>query len=553
MKGAQALALAGSLALAAAACERPAESAIVFADATASAGIHFTTLSGPSTDWHPYEVIGGAAAWLDCDQDGRTDLFLVGRGGCALYGNLGSGRFEDRTAASGLATGQWGMGAAVGDYDGDGDPDLFATRFGGDLLFQNDGGRFSEVGRAAGVAGPAPPARPRWSAGAVFADFDEDGDLDLFVATYFEYDPKEAARPRCSALDFEGRRLEIYCGPAAYDGAGDVFYRNRGDGTFTDDTKRSGVGGGGAGRSKGLGVLAADLDGDGSLDLYVAGDAVRNDLYLGRGAGAFRDFSLESGAALGDRGQAEGAMGVDAADQDGDGILDLFVTNYTDEPNRLYRGLGGGRFEDATAKSGAGIGTRHLVGWGCGLLDLDLDGDLDLLVANGHIHVNAERWAWPKQSFEQTLACFRNSQGRFEDVSARAGPPFAARWSWRGLAFADYDDDGDLDAAAVPSGGPAMLLENRGGSGRSWATVRLQRSRRGGDATGARVEVRSGGRKHVRWAVAGGSYLSVNDPRLHFGLGEAERIDSIEVLWPGGRVQSFGPAGVRRHLVLREE
>lgn len=509
----------------------------LFRDRAAELGLVRAHNSGARGLHHTFETVGGGAAWIDYDLDGDPDLYLVsgqpagptgefpGEGRNLLLRNE-KGRYADVTAAARVPGRGYGLGALVGDVDSDGDPDLHVLCFGPNVLYRNRGdGAFEEISPS-GLEGSDP-----FTCGAAFADFNLDGALDLFESTYHRYDP--AHPPRCfERSQATGKVIPIYCGPVSYEGRACHVYRGQGDGRFRDVSRESGVGQGPDARSKGLGVLAADVDADGDCDVYVACDTTANLLYLNRGDGAFTEVGLEAGVAVNDAGLYEGSMGIAAGDATGDGSLDLFVTNFAEEPNRLYQGVGGGAFVDGTARTGLGLGSRPLVGWGAAFLDVGCDGRLDLLVANGHIYDNAEEWL-PGRTYRQRLLLYRPEGERYAEVGEAAGAALTRPGAYRGLAVADDDLDGDLDALVIELDAPPHLLRAEGAHG-NWLAVELEGAGPGGrDAVGARVEIVTRSGRQWRWRTSGGSYLSSSEARLHFGLGSDERVDVLTVHWPG--------------------
>ncbi len=511
-----------------------------FTDVTGSSGVAFRYESGHADRHLLPESVGGGVCLLDADGDGDLDVYFVQGGSAisddrppnALYENLGGLRFRDVTAASGAEGRGYGMGCTVGDHDGDGLPDLLVTNLGPDVLLRNVGnGRFEDVSGRAGLLDDA------WSIGAAFADVDRDGDLDLYVARYVGW--SAAAERTCTAA---GGRPD-YCKPTTYDAPlPDRFYRNAGGGRYEDETDDSGVG---LSTGHGMGVAAADFDGDGTLDIYVANDATPNFLWLGRGDGTFREEALLSGCALSGSGLAEAGMGVAVADLEPDGDRDLLVSHLRNETNTLYVNRGRGVFDDGTDASGLGGASLPFTGFGIGLHDFDEDGLLDAFIANGRVLALGERFD-PGDPYAEPDLLFRGiGPGRFEALGPPAPGP--ARTS-RGAAFGDLDGDGDLDAIVVHRDAPASVLRNDAGDARRGLLLDV-RDRRGAPALGAHVVVRAGSRAWRRDVAAALSYASSVDPRVHVGLGDAEAADDVTVTWPDGTTRTLGPLAAGTHRI----
>jgi hypothetical protein len=522
----------GGLAAIVLAAAVPAPAQVVFTEVAAEAGIRFRHADGGCGRHYFAEQVGGGAAFFDFDGDGRLDLYLASgealsgcprpaRGGSRLFRSLGGGRFADATGGSGLGDPGYATGCAAGDADGDGDVDLFVACYGPDRLYRNEGGKFVEVGSAAGVADPG------FGASAAFLDHDGDGDLDLYVANYVDARPE--TERRCSR-----NGIPVYCLPQDHGGEPDRLYRNDGGWRFTDVTREAGLF---FPRARGLGVAVGDHDDDGDPDIYVANDANENQLFRNDGGGRFTERGLEAGVALGEDGAMENGMGTDWGDFDGDGRLDLIVTNFEAQANTLYRNLGGGFFLDVSFPSGVGEPSLPYVGWAALFADLDLDGRLDFFVANGHVFENAERIQEGSAYAQPSLVHLNLGGGRFstQRLGPPAGPP--PRVS-RGAAAGDYDDDGDIDIAVNNLNAEPFLLRNDTPRGaRRWLGLRLIGAGGNRTAIGARATLRAGGALQVREVKSGSGYLSQNDFRLHFGLGEVDRIDSVTVRWPGGAVE----------------
>jgi enediyne biosynthesis protein E4 len=521
-----------------------------FVDIARQAGVVFHHTNGASADKHLVETMGSGAVFFDYDGDGWIDIFLVDGGSIAdpavdrkarhrLFHNRRNGTFEDVTDRSGIQHRAYGMGACAGDYDGDGRPDLFITGYGGNALYHNNGdGTFSDVTARAHVG------ESRWGASCAFADLDRDGDLDLWVTNYVDAD--RAHSPFCG----DSRAgVRFYCHPLKYDPLPSTVYRNDGNGVFTDVSAASGVG---ALRSNGLGVVVTDYDGDGLPDVFVANDTMPNFLFHNTGNMRFTEAGLVSGIAVGADGRARAGMGIDTGDYDGDGQMDLVITNLDFEMHTLDRGLGRGLFGYATTESGIGFPTLPFVGFGVAFLDFDNDGQLDIAIANGHILDNAPLYR-AGATYMQRKLLFRNlANRRFGEVGRMAGPAFSAERVSRGLAVGDIDNDGDLDLLVSNNGQDAELLRNDGGNRANALLVRLRGAGLNTEAIGARVRLTSGSRTQIRDIKAGSSYMSQNDLRAHFGLGTAARADRIEVVWPDGRMESVTDVPANQIVTIEE-
>ncbi|HET9886805.1 MAG TPA: CRTAC1 family protein [bacterium] len=511
-----------------------------FRDTTSSSGIDFLHSNGADGHKNYYEVMGSGACLLDADGDGLLDVYLVTCvGSNKLYRNLGGLRFADVTAKSGTGgnTG-YGMGAFAADIDNDGDPDLLVTNFGPERLYLNQGGVFWEVSKQAGVGDPL------WSCGASFFDANHDGLLDLYVVNYVH-----VARPDSVVCQGEGGKLRLYCPPKRYPRAQSTYYENRGGAHFREATKSAGLSGF---EARGLGISAFDYNRDGWTDLYVANDLDPNWLFKNKGNGTFEEVGMLAGVSHSETGVALSGMGVSAADYDNDGWIDLFVTNYVNEPNTLFHNEGDGFFLDVSAASKLGPMSLPLVGWGTDFFDYDLDGFDDLLVANGHTESEAER-VDPTTTYKQRACLCRNrGDGTFEDTTSSDAPALSTPRAGRGAAFGDLDNDGDTDVIIVNQNDRAIVLENAGGTGHHWIGIRTRGTKSNRDGVGARVEVYAGNLHRSREVQAGGSYLSGNDPRILFGLGERARVDSVVIAWPSGLKETRQGLAVDRYHLLTE-
>ena len=553
-----------------------------FVDAARSTGLDFTHVNGASGSLYILEEMGAGLALFDYDNDGDLDVFFVqggplpssgGRGGVqtgppggvAAAGRAGrtapgqpptytasrlfrndltrdaAGRprlhFTDVTATAGVGLRAYGMGAAVGDYDNDGDLDLFVTTFGPDTLYRNNGdGTFTDVTATAGVSDEL------WSTSATFFDYDRDGDLDLFVANYLDFTlaASKACRDPLGAPD--------YCGPRVYNPVPDNLYRNDGNGHFTNVSDAAGIT---KAYGAGLGVVAGDYNGDGWLDLYVANDARPNQLWINRHDGTFADEGLLSGAAVNAGGNAEGSMGIASDDLDNDGDEDLFVTNIVGETFVLYTNDGHAVFEDARAAAGIAGPTGGMTGFGTGAFDYDSDGWLDLFVANGAVNTVPSQRGQPLP-LKMTNQLFHNDgRGRFVETSALAGEPFARLQVGRGAAFGDVDNDGDVDLVVTTNGGPVQLLLNETATTNHWLQLALRQGSTNRFAVGARAGVEREGKPTLwRRVHMDGSYLSSSDMRVHFGLGESAAVSAVVVEWPDGARERWTDVAADRVVEL---
>jgi hypothetical protein len=509
---------------------------------------------GPDKD-HILESVGSGAAFLDYDGDGRLDVYLVNgwaldenpsrvrvKGRNALYRNRGDGTFEDVTDRAGVADESWGCGVCAADFDNDGRVDLFVTNFGPCRLYRNRGdGTFEQVAEKAGLAAPG------WWTGASFFDADGDGDLDLYVASYIQASMDDVLAARRTILWRE--KVKVLAGPFGLRGGRDRFYRNNGDGTFRDATDEAGMTD--TSESYGLGVLTSDLDNDGDVDVFVANDSNPNFLYRNDGKGHFTEVGAWSGAGLNGNGAAQAGMGVDAADVDGDGLQDIFLTTFAQDSATLFHNEGDLLFLDVSVAQGLKAATREVLKWGCSFLDADNDGDVDLVIVNGHIYPQVDTNPDLHESYHQQPLLLRNDNGRLVDVSRRAGPGMQRAVSARGLAVGDYDDDGDLDLLVTAIDSPPLLLRNDTPRSGHWLKLRLL-NRHGSPAVGARVVLTCGGRSQIRELRSGSTYASQSALEVHFGLGKSAAADDVEIHWPGGRQSRLRDLSADRTITVRE-
>jgi len=493
------------------------------------------------------ETTGSGVAMIDYDNDGYPDLFVIsGEGGSnRMYHNEGGGRFRDVTAEVGLSSSGWGQGVCAGDYDNDGFTDLFVTYWGQNRLFRNIGGkRFEDVTRQAHLT----EDRTRYNTGCAFFDYDGDGHLDLFVANYLKFDFATTPKPGANAYCFY-RNIPVNCGPRGLPFDANILYHNRSDGTFQDVSKSSGVGS--VTGHYGLGVLAGDFNGDGRPDIYVACDQTPSLLFVNNGDGTFDEEAVLSGVAFDENGRALSGMGVTSADYDGDGLPDIFRTNFSDEHETLYRNRGGGLFDDVTLAAGLGRNTRF-VSWGCAFFDFDNDGWNDLAIVNGHVFPEVDRLATDIHYRDRAILYRNTGRGTFDDISERAGPAVTARHSARGLAVGDIDNDGALEVLTNNQNEPPSLWKQERRAPGHWLLLKLVGTASNRNAIGAQVAVTAGGRRRIDVVRSGGSYLSQNDFRLHFGLAGAAKADLIEVLWPSGRRSTLRDVAADRAITIEE-
>lgn len=518
-----------------------------------------TVFGGEAGNRYLLETTGCGVAFIDFDNDGWLDLFLVNgtrlEGAFApgqnpvsrLYRNNRDGTFTDVTAKAGVGKTGWGQGVCVGDYNNDGHEDLLVTYWGELVLWRNNGdGTFTNVAASSGLM-PQQGTGKRWNTGCAFLDFDRDGHLDLFVANYIDFDFQRIPTPESGKCVYKG--LKVACGPPGLPGSKNILYRNRGDGTFVDVSKEAGILD--TAGTYGLGVVVADFDNDGWPDIYVANDSSPSALYFNNHDGTFREMGLEAGAAYSPDGKAQAGMGVGVADYDGDGRIDIFKTNFAGDTSSLYRNLGERLFEDMTFQSGIGRNTRFL-GWGAGFADFDNDGRPDILLCNGHVYPEVADTLM-EYGYRQRKVVYRNlGNGRFEDVSEDAGPGVAELAPARGCAFGDFDNDGDIDVVVNCVNEVPQLLRCDVQNSNNWIKVKTVGVKSNRSGIGARVLCATpDGRIQVDEVRSGGSYISQNDLRIHFGLGRSNEC-SIEVRWPSGLVDRIDRVRARGILVVRE-
>ena len=516
-----------------------------------TSGITWRHVNGRSPEYYLPETTGAGCAFLDYDNDGWMDIYLVNSGRCdfynpqlplrnALYHNNRDGTFTDVTEKAGVPGGGYGMGAAVGDYDGDGHPDLYVTQYGGSILYHNNGdGTFTDVTEKAGVAAPG------WASSAVWFDYDNDGRLDLFVCRFVHFNK---SMNKFCGNERTGQRY--YCVPVTYPPASSWLFHNNGDGTFTDVTEPSGIG---KKLGKAWGVVATDINNDGWMDLFVANDTVPNFLFLNRGRGKFEEIGLSAGVAYSEDGRARSGMGVDSADYDQDGWQDLFVTNVDQEMYSLYHNDHDETFDDMASKYGIANTTRLMSGWGVKFFDYDNDGNTDLFIADGHPddrvaeHISGV-------TYKEPLLLYHNTVGGFRNVSAQAGPVFDRKFAARGMAVGDFNNDGAVDVLIAVNNSAPVLLKNTAAQGNHWLGLRLVGKRCNPDAIGARITWYAEGLKRTRLKTGGGSYLASHDPREVLGIGKRTKIDRLEIRWPqpSGKVEVFTDLPIDRYITIVE-
>jgi enediyne biosynthesis protein E4 len=493
------------------------------------------------------ETTGSGLGMVDFDNDGLLDLFVLsGQGGTnRMYHNEGKDRFRDVTDAVGLRSSGWAEGVCAADYDNDGFTDLFVTFWGANHLYRNIAGkRFEDVTQDAHLA----QDRTRFNTGCAFIDIDNDGQLDLFVANYLKFDPKTTPLPGANPYCFY-RGIAVNCGPRGLPFDRNLLYRNNGDGTFSDVSEATGVAA--PNGHYALSVLTGDFNEDGLTDIYVACDQTPSLLYINQGHGKFEEEGVIRGAAFDQNGKAMSGMGLDAADYAGDGHISIFRTNFSDEFETLYRNRGGGNFDDVTLDAGLGQNTRY-VGWGTGFFDFDNDSWKDLFLANGHVFPEVETLGIDIHYKDRAILYRNLANGKFQDISGYSGPALLEKHSSRGAAFGDIDNDGRIEIAVNNQNESPSLFKDVAKPPGHWILLKLNGSRANRSAIGARVKLIANTHAQYGEVRSGGSYLSQNDLRLHFGLGSATRIDRIEITWPGGQRQVLSDQSCDRILTITE-
>lgn len=540
---------------------RPPSSAVTatdiisFADVTRAAGIDFHLTCGSPVKRYIMETMCGGVAVFDYDNDGWMDLYFVNgstledvrSGKChtgKLYRNNHDGTFTDVTAKSGLTHCGWGFGVAVGDYDNDGWDDLYITYLNGGVLYHNNhDGTFTDVTAKAGVGNSG-----SWGTSAAFGDYDNDGNLDLYVANYVTLDlnhlPPFGQGPFC-----QYRGIPVSCGPRGLKGSRDRLYHNNGDGTFTDVTEKLNID---PDSDYGLGVLWLDYDKDGCLDLYVANDSSPSLLYHNNCRGGFEEVGVQAGVAYSADGRQQAGMGIDSADYDHDGWPDIVKTNFSDDSNNLYHNDHDGTFTDLAGPAGFGPISIPYLGFGVKFVDLDNDGWPDIFVANGHVNPQVDQHSFGVTYAERPFLFHNLTAGKFEEVGSRAGEALTRRYVGRGAAIADFENRGAEDILMTVLDGSPVLLRNRTRNQNHWITIKTVGTQSDRDGFGARVQIKAGALVQSAEVRANSSFESASDPRLHFGLGSARQVDSITVHWPSGRLDEIGPESADQQVVIKE-
>jgi hypothetical protein len=520
-----------------------------------------TIFGGEHKNKYLLETTGCGIAFYDYDNDGWLDIFIVNGSRLEgfpagteptshLFRNNRDGTFTDVTTKAGLAHSGWGQGVCVGDYDNDGWDDLFVTYYGKNVLYHNNGdGTFTDVSQKAGVAGKG----TRWNTGCSFVDYDRDGRLDLFVANYIDMDLATAPVPESGPCLYKG--VMVACGPPGLQGGKNILYHNNGDGTFTDVSEAAGIFR--ANGTYGLGVLTADFDNDGWPDIYVANDSTASALYHNKKNGTFEDIAIDAGCALSPDGKPQAGMGVSAADYDLDGNLDLVKTNFAGDTPSLYHNIGSGTFEDATFTAGLGAHTQFL-GWGCGFFDFDNDGWPDILICNGHVYPEVEQLKTEAGYPQRKLLYHNLRNGHFADVSFQAGPGISDPMPARGCAFGDFDNDGHIDVVVNTVNDYPQLLHCTSKLGNNWIKVRTVGTKSNRSGIGARLTCithppgETKPHQQIDEVRSGGSYISQNDLRIHFGLGKAEKVDVLEIRWPSGQIDTLKDVKANQLIYVKE-
>ncbi len=546
----------------------------VFEDATQKTDLkNFRCVSGEKNKSYILESTACTVAVFDYDNDGKPDIYLLNGSTMnaelgkekppksALYRNLGDWKFENVTDKAGVANERWGMGVAVGDYNNDGFADVFVGNYGTSRLYKNNGdGSFTDVAPKVGLDIKG------WHTGAAFGDYDKDGRLDLFVPAYVDFDlknlppsPLDAGKDSATKNPCQFRGQPVMCGPRGLKGAKDTLFRQKSDGTFEDVSVKAKVTD--DGDYYGFSSVFADVDDDGDLDLLVVNDSTPKQLYINQGDGTFEETGYASGIALNENGREQAGMGLAVGDYDNDGRVDFHITNFSDDSNTLYRNDGDGNFTDITFQTGLGEPSVPFLGWGTSFLDFDNDGWKDILVANGHVYPQVDNFQWGT-SYAQQLLLFRNQQldaktnrVKFERIGAAANSPLAESWTARGMAVADFDGDGKLDVIINNIDGAPCLMKNVSANSKHWLALKLvgdSAKKTPKDAVGSIVYATAGGMRQRFDLTSGGGYASQNEQTIHIGLGDAVKIDALEIIWANGQREKIAVDKVDRLLTIRQ-
>jgi enediyne biosynthesis protein E4 len=543
---------------------RPSQREVpTFTDITKIASLEYRITCGDEINEYLIDINGQGACFIDYDNDGYQDLYLVNGSSRKMQAtgrlphdyllrNMGDGRFKDVTEMARLGDTAWSSGCAVGDYNNDGYLDLYITNYGPNKLYRNDGnGTFTEVGESAGVAGPRWDP-PKWSMGAAFADYDNDGYVDLYVTNFVKFDLKNPPPPPTEASPCKLKGVPIACPPDIFEAQQDLLYRNNGDGTFSDVSNSAGIVGKDAG--KGFAVLFSDFDNDGDQDIYVANDAGPNFYYVNEGSGKFKDASWISGTAVDEQGNPQGSMGLTGGDYNNDGLMDIFVTNFIEQTNTLYHNRGSNSFMDRTTATGLGLVGFHYSGWGTKFFDFDNDSWLDLFITNGHTNDQLEQ-SYPTDSlhaYAEPNYLMRNVDGRqYVEISEAVGIRKLPNRVGRGTTFGDFDNDGDIDLLIVNKNDIPLLLRNDGGNAKNWIVLRTEGTKSNRSGIGARVSVNTGSLRRIFEVRGSDSYLSSNDLRVHVGLGSENWAD-VEIRWPSGHIDRGSRVSANKFYLARE-
>ena len=525
---------------------------VIFVDIAQEAGLSGRNVSGKLEKTYIIESKGGGAAFLDYDDDGYLDAYVVNGSSFAplptphpsnhLYRNRCDGTFADVTQAAGVGDTTWSMGCGAADYDNDGDTDLFVTNYGPNRLYRNDGnGTFAEIAQTAGVADP------RWGTGLAWGDYDLDGDVDLYVANFVDFNPRGLSAAKQYQL---WKGIKIFQGPNAYQGEQDLLYRNEGNGTFTDVTAQ--VDAIAQTAYNGFQPVFIDYDNDGDPDLYVANDSDPNQLLRNDGNDTFTDVSFASGTSHSANGEAQAGMGVASGDYDNDGDLDLFVTHFSEDYFTFYRSTKGRLFTDVSFAVGVGEVSMPFVGWGTGFFDHDNDGDLDLFAANGHVYPVLDNYDLGTRYAQRNLLFDNDGSGSFIEIGPHSGSGLTIEKVSRGAAFGDCDNDGDIDILILNIDDTPTLLRNDGGNRNHWLQISTRGTVSNRDGIGARIEITTADRTQTRHISAGTSFLSHSDTRAHFGLQQTDKIDRLVIQWPSGTTEEFHDIDADQWLVITE-